>query len=110
MRLIILIAFVALIATVFSAPSPKDDHHLVQERDAWSPHDGPFGVAKDGTGGVEGASSDQHHDRSKRWGGWGWGRPWGGMGWRRPWGMGWRRPWGMGMGGWGGYGGYGWGR
>ncbi|EGT57127.1 CBN-CNC-6 protein [Caenorhabditis brenneri] len=101
MRLIILFGLVALIATVFSAPNPgTGKEHQVAE--AWSPDHGPFGAAKDG--GVD----EVDHSRSKRWGGWGWGRPWG-MGWGRPWGgYGWRRPWGMG--GWGGYGGYGWGR
>uniref|UniRef100_A0A1I7UMA0 Cuticular protein n=1 Tax=Caenorhabditis tropicalis TaxID=1561998 RepID=A0A1I7UMA0_9PELO len=100
MKLILVFALVALVATVFSAPSPNKDHHAIEA--------GPFGVEKDG--GIEEFHTSDH-SRSKRWGGWGWGRPYG-MGWGRPWGMGWGRPWGMGMGmgGWGGYGGYGWGR
>ncbi|KAF1763259.1 hypothetical protein GCK72_011525 [Caenorhabditis remanei] len=99
MRLLLAIGCLALLlATVLSAPSGKE--HTVSE---WAPEHGPFGVEKDGVVEVDGPD----HSRSKRWGGWGWGRPYG-MGWGRPWG--WRRPWGGGWGGYGGYGGYGWGR
>ncbi|CCD73783.1 CaeNaCin (Caenorhabditis bacteriocin) [Caenorhabditis elegans] len=93
----LLILLFCILATVFSAPKAPERGQLAQAEQV----QGPYDVELDG-------ADDAPHDRSKRWGGWGWGRPMWGGGWgRRGWGGGWGR---RGWGGYGGYGGYGWGR